>query len=118
MSQIAFIYTLCPGAEQARDICRMMLDEQLIACANRMAPAISHYNWEGRLQTEEEYPVLMKTSPEKMEAAMERLRALHSYDTPPITGWLAQASPEFARWAGEETGIGPDQKRAPRPSFR
>lgn len=118
MNDIAFIYTLFPGAEQASDICRQMLAENLVACTNRLAPATSHYMWESKLQSEEEYPVLMKTSPEKLEQAMERLRELHSYDTPPVTGWLAAASPDFARWVGAETGISNEQKRGPRPTFR
>ncbi len=103
--QIALLYTLFPSAMEASDVSQKLLTEGLIACANRMAPCVSHYMWEDALHSEEEYPVLFKTAPDAAEAAMERLRSLHSYDTPAITAWLAEGTAQFAGWVKDEVSL-------------
>lgn len=54
------------------------------------------------MQTEREYPVVMKTSPAQLEDAITLLRQLHSYDVAAIAGWHAQAAPDFAEWVEGE----------------
>jgi len=103
VEQVAIIYTLFGDEMEARDICQQMLSEGLAACTNQLPPVTSHYLWEGQMQTEREYPVIMKSSAAKMEAAMQRLRQLHSYDIPAITGWQASAGPDFANWVNMGT---------------
>jgi len=118
MTQIAMIYTLVADEAQARGICEALLTENLIACANRLAPATSHYNWDGKMQSEEEYPVIFKTDPEKLAEAMDRLRALHPYEIPAITGWVADAAPDFADWVARETGAVKEIEKPRRPVFK
>ncbi len=105
MSDLMLIYALFPSAGEALDCCRTLLDERLIACANRLPPIISHYRWEGELQTVEEHPVLLKTSAARQAEAMARIAELHQYKLPAIMSWAAGAAhPAFAAWVGEETG--------------
>ena len=118
MTQIAIIYTLVSNAPQAREICEAMLTEKLIACANRLAPTTSHYNWNGKIQSEEEYPIILKTDPAKLSAAMDRLREIHPYDIPAITSWMADAAPDFADWVARETGTAIEAEKPRRPEFR
>lgn len=104
-SDLVVIYVLFPTAGEAHDVCRTLLAERLIACANRMAPGISHYEWQGEMQAQEEHPVIIKTSADKAEAAMARIAKLHSYDVPAILQWpVAHAHPAFADWVGKQTG--------------
>lgn len=104
VSEIALIYAVFPTAEEADDICGVLLAERLIACANRQAALTSHFRWEGAIQSATEHPVIFKTSAEKASAAMERIAALHSYDVPAIIRLAgATALPPFALWVGTET---------------
>lgn len=104
MSDVVLIYSLFPSVGEAHDICRTLLEEQLVACANRLPPAISYYRWEGENDTSEEHPVIFKTGAAHAEAAMARLAELHRYKVPAIISWQAdRANPLFSQWVKDQT---------------
>jgi periplasmic divalent cation tolerance protein len=85
-------------------MCRKLLSERLIACANRLPMVISHFRWEGEIQAKEEHPVIFKTSPAKADAAMTRIAALHRYEVPAIIRLSSESAyPPFADWVASET---------------
>jgi periplasmic divalent cation tolerance protein len=106
MSEIVIIYSVFPSAGEAHDCCRTLLNEGLIACANRLGPAISHYRWEGEQETAEEHPVMFKTRVELESQVIERIGQLHSYRVPAIVSWPASnAHPLFNQWVAAETSV-------------
>jgi periplasmic divalent cation tolerance protein len=103
-ADIALIYAVFPTAGEGHDVCRKLLQERLIACANRMPMVISHFRWEGEIEAKEEHPVLFKTSPARADAAMKRIAALHRYDVPAIVRLSTEAAyAPFAEWVAAET---------------
>lgn len=105
MSDVHILYTLFGSAEEARHVAKAMIEERLVACANHLAPAMSQYQWDGEFCEEQEYPVLFKTGANRVEAAMAKLRELHSYDTPAILSWPAErADADYAAWVKEQVG--------------
>ena len=93
------IYTLFGSGVEAKQVAGNLIEEKLIACANHLAPASSQYVWKGETCEEQEYPVLLKTMASRTDAAMARLKALHSYDVPAILSWSAdKCDPDYARW--------------------
>lgn len=103
MSELMLVYSLFPSAGEAHDACRTLLDERLIACANRLAPAVSYYRWEDASDTTEEYPVIFKTSAAQVEAVIARIAALHRYKVPAIVALPASAAyAPFADWVANE----------------
>lgn len=102
-AELVIIYVLFPTAGEAHDACRKLLEERLIACANRMAPGISHYEWQGEMQSSEEHPVIIKTTTTLADEVIARIAKLHSYDVPAILQWpVAKAHPAFADWVGQQ----------------
>jgi periplasmic divalent cation tolerance protein len=103
-NEVALIYAVFPTAGEGHDACRKLLNERLIACANRLPLVISHFRWEGEIEAKEEHPVIFKTSPGKARAAMERIAALHRYQVPAVIELsVAPALPAFAQWVDTET---------------
>jgi periplasmic divalent cation tolerance protein len=104
MSDVVLIYSLFPNAGEAHDCCRLLLQEKLIACANRLSPAISYFRWDGEVDTTEEHPVIFKTSADKMDVVITRIEKLHRYKVPAILAWRADAvHGPFAEWVKTET---------------
>lgn len=104
MGDLEIIYAVFPSAGEAHDCCRTLLNEGLIACANRLAPAISHYRWAGEIETVEEHPVIFKTSRARQQEAIDRIAKLHRHKVPAILSWPVEAShPGFAEWVSAET---------------
>jgi len=106
--KIVLIYTLFGSGEEARRVAMVLLNEKLIACANHFAPAVSQYVWPDEngkpdVREEQEFPVLLKTSQTLAQEAMERLKELHSFDTPAILSWQVwRTDPLFANWLGQQ----------------
>lgn len=73
-----------PNAEVARQIARVVVEKELAACVNILAPAESIYRWEGKIETEPEVPALIKSTLEAFGDLEAEIRALHPYDTPEV----------------------------------
>jgi periplasmic divalent cation tolerance protein len=103
MSEVMLVYSLFPNAGEAHDCCRLLLDEELVASANRLSPAISYFRGEGATDTAEEHPVIFKTSAEKVNATIARIASVHRYKVPAIVAWRADAGHAlFTDWVRAE----------------
>jgi periplasmic divalent cation tolerance protein len=102
--KVALIYAVFPSAGEGHDACRVLLEERLVACANRLPMVISHFRWAGEVQSREEHPVIFKTSPGEADEAMKRIAELHRYDVPAIVQLsIESAYKPFAEWVASET---------------
>ena len=84
---IVSIYAVFTNAEEAERIGRTVIEEKLAACINILAPCKSIYRWEGKIETATEVPAILKTHGWQVDELIERIAALHSYDTPCIAVW-------------------------------
>lgn len=92
------LYATFANEEEAIKIVRVLLAEKLIACAN-ISASTSLYNWQGEQKQEKEAIMFAKTSADKTEAAIARIKELHSYDLPCILVLPVEAGlPEFIKW--------------------
>ena len=62
----------------------MLVGERLCACANLVPGVRSIYAWKGELCDDVETLAVIKTTSERLDALVERLRGLHPYETPEI----------------------------------
>ena len=100
----ALIYTSLPDAITAREIATVLLEEQLIACANILGEVEAVFRWEGRVDTSREVAVLFKTTSENIDPAVWRLGALHPYATPAIVATICDAAyPDTLEWLTSQT---------------
>lgn len=103
MNELAIVYAVFPSAGEALDCCRALLAEGLIACANRLPPVISHYRWEGEVETAEEHPVILKTTTARQGDVIDRVARLHRHKVPAIMSWQVDvAHPAYAQWVAAE----------------
>ena len=92
-------YCTFPTKEVAESICRLLVTDQIIACANIFPPHTAIYAWQGKIQTESETAVIMKLNARKRSALKERIRATHPYSVPALVFWsIEDGLPEFVNW--------------------
>lgn len=80
------LVVLCTFANQ-QDALRVgsaVVEARLAACVNVLPGIRSIYRWKGEVQHADEVLVLIKTTQNGFPALRDRLRELHSYDTPEI----------------------------------
>jgi periplasmic divalent cation tolerance protein len=82
MTDKRIVLSTAGSEEEARNIARHLVEHQLAACVN-IAPRIeSIYRWQGKVESSQEWLLLIKTTAEKFPAVRDAVRQLHSYELP------------------------------------
>jgi periplasmic divalent cation tolerance protein len=101
---VMILYVTTSDAGEALRIGRAVVEARLAACANVLPAMRSVYRWEGRLQESDEAVLVLKTTEALLEALVERVKALHSYDCPCIEALpVVGGHPAFLDWVVQET---------------
>ncbi len=103
MADLILILTTMPDDDRADAFARTLVDEKLAACVNVHAAMTSTYRWQGRLESERERQVVIKTTRAGLAALEARLRSLHPYELPEFVVIDAAASEAYARWVQDTT---------------
>jgi periplasmic divalent cation tolerance protein len=104
MGEYMMVYITTPDTACAEEIGRTLVEEGLAACANLIPGMTSIYRWEGNVQRGEEVVLLVKTRATHFDAVRRRVREMHPYTCPCVTGWpIAFIDADFAKWIGEQT---------------
>ena len=94
------LVTLCtvPDKATGEKIARALVEERLAACVNLVPGLSSTYRWEGKIVTEAECLLIIKSAApfEKLRA---RIKALHPYETPEIISIpIGQGDEAYLKW--------------------
>ena len=101
---ILLVLTNLPDRAAAERLGDMLIEKQLAACVNILAPCRSVYRWQGAVQHDEEHPMLIKTTAERYQALEQAIRAGHPYELPEIIAVpVERGLPEYLQWVAAET---------------
>lgn len=101
MPVVTVAYITCGSESEAREIGEMLVKEKLAACANHFAIS-SCYFWQQKLQHDNEYVLLAKTLSNKTGALTKAVEKMHSYETPCILFFSADANEKYYKWVKNE----------------
>jgi periplasmic divalent cation tolerance protein len=105
---VMFVYVTTGDRDEALAIGRQAVAEELAACANVLPGITSIFRWQGKLDQAEEVMLILKTTEQKLEALIGRIKALHSYDCPCIEALpVVEGNRDFLEWVVRETGGDP-----------
>ena len=96
------VFTTAPNTEEADRLARSIVEAKLAACVQILPPMTSVYFWEGKVQSEPEHLLLIKTLEDRFDALSDFIRTNHSYDVPEIVAIDAdKVSEEYLSWLHE-----------------
>jgi periplasmic divalent cation tolerance protein len=98
------VITNLPDRQSADRLAQHLVGARLAACANILPPCHSVYRWEGKVETAEEIPMLLKTTRRNYPALESSLRDAHPYEVPEILAVEADGLPAYLDWVVAETG--------------
>ena len=105
MSAIASVYATFSDAAEAERIGRALVEEELAACVNILAPCRSIYRWKGKVEVAEEVAAIFKVAADRADALIARLGELHSYEVPAAVTWpITKSNPSYCAWVLENSG--------------
>lgn len=82
LTQFRVALGTAPDMKTARRLARAALGARLIACANLIPRAESHYRWQGKIERSSEVLMILKTTAKCVKKLEEMILAQHPYDTP------------------------------------
>ena len=98
------VLTNLPDRAAAERLAEELVQKNLAACVNILAPCRSVYRWKGAVQHDEEHPMLIKTTHERYGALEQTLRAGHPYELPEIIAVpIERGLPAYLEWVAAET---------------
>ena len=99
------VLTNLPDRAAAESLADALINEQLAACVNILAPCRSVYRWQGSVQHDEEHPMLIKTTEERYAALEQAIRTRHPYELPEIVAVrIERGLGAYLEWLAAETG--------------
>ncbi|MEE8517218.1 MAG: divalent-cation tolerance protein CutA [Alphaproteobacteria bacterium] len=98
------LYITASDMDEAKTVARSLVEARLAACANVIGAMESFYWWQGKLEEAREVVIIAKTRDDLVEAAVAKVREVHSYDLPCVVAVaITGGNPEFLDWITDET---------------
>jgi periplasmic divalent cation tolerance protein len=102
MSDEKLIISTAGSREEASRIAQSLVTEKFAACVNIVGPIESVFRWQDKVERAEEFLMLVKTTQERSNAAMSRIRELHSSEVPEaIEININEGLSAYLNWIGE-----------------
>lgn len=78
------VLSTCPDQGSANHIAKVVVTEKRAACVNIVPGITSCFFWEGKMDTDDELLLIMKTTAENYPALETLIKEAHPYELPEI----------------------------------
>lgn len=101
---ILVVMVTARNQEEAARIVDQAVRSRHAACATTIPVAQSTYWWEGKVVSEQETVLFMKTTVDRFPLLRDTIRKLHSYEVPEIIAMpVSFGLPQYLEWVRMET---------------
>ncbi|XP_021912225.1 protein CutA, chloroplastic [Carica papaya] len=98
------VYVTVPNREAGKKLADSIVREKLAACVNIVPGIESVYEWEGKVQTDSEELLIIKTRQSLLDALTEHVKANHEYDVPEVIALpILGGSLQYLEWVKNNT---------------
>ena len=92
----------CGSREEAKKIAEALIGDQLAACVNIVPGIESCYRWEGKINWDPEFLLIIKTTAAAVDRVRWRVLKEHSYDLPEFIAFkIEDGSHPYLKWIEE-----------------
>ncbi len=103
MHEYIQVATTVAAEEDARAIAGVLVEKRLAACVQVIGPMISHYRWQGKIETAGEYLCLAKSRVALYPEIEAEIKAIHPYKVAEIIATpITAGSNEYLAWLRAE----------------
>lgn len=103
-SEAILVLTNMPDQTSANSLAASLVNARLAACVNILAPCTSVYRWQGKVETSNEIPLMIKTCRTQYAALQQAIVQQHPYELPEILCVpISTGLPAYLAWLNEET---------------
>tara|TARA_A200000113_G_scaffold29557_1_gene24642 strand:- start:668 stop:982 length:315 start_codon:yes stop_codon:yes gene_type:complete len=95
---IKLVLCTTPDEKTAELIASTLVNSKLAACVNIIKGIKSVYEWQGKIETDTECQLLIKTNTQHVLQAFDKVNELHPYDVPEWLELNAEAGGAYGQW--------------------
>ncbi|EKX54497.1 divalent cation tolerance-related protein [Guillardia theta CCMP2712] len=97
-------YITVPSKEVADKLSQSLVESQLAACVNIIPGIESKFLWQGKIETEKELLLMVKTRDTLTDQVAQHVKKHHPYDTPEfICTDVVAGLPDYLKWVKDST---------------
>ena len=105
MTNARIVLTTAGSKEEAAKIAHALVERRLAACVNIVPQIESVYRWQDKVETAQEWLLLIKTQTDLYKRVCDAVKELHSYDLPEcVMLEVSAGSQQYLEWIAENTG--------------
>jgi periplasmic divalent cation tolerance protein len=105
MTDKRVVLTTCGSQEEGRQIARSLVERRLAACVNLVPQIESVYQWKGKIETSQEWMLVIKTTSGVVGLLRDAVDELNSYEVPEFLVLAVEGgSAGYLNWIGESVG--------------
>jgi periplasmic divalent cation tolerance protein len=93
------VYCTCPDLPTAEQLASQVIGHNVAACVNILPNLISIYRWQGKIEKQQEYLLLIKLQCTQYTQLEKLLKSMHPYQVPEIIAVpITHGLPEYLAW--------------------
>lgn len=93
------IFCTCPDQQSATKLAHLLINQNLAACVNLLPGLTSVYRWQNKIETADEYLLLIKTRSDFYSSIAELIKSHHPYELPEIIAvTVDNGAPDYLQW--------------------
>ena len=105
MTNARIVLTTIGSKELAEKLAQQLVERRLAACVNIVGPIRSVYRWEEKVEHEDEYLLLIKTTTTHAAQVQAAFKELHPYELPECVELAIDGgSEQYLAWLTGEVG--------------
>jgi periplasmic divalent cation tolerance protein len=98
------VLSTCPGSITAKQISQDLVANQLAACVNILPGIQSYFRWGNKVDYDEEYLLIIKTTTDLYPEVEKKINSLHPHELPEIIAVSIQTGlAEYLAWIDDNT---------------
>ena len=104
-SKHVVVFITTPNNDEADKIADVLVGQRKAACVNIVPQVRSRFWWQGKIESEEEALLVVKTRAALLDEVIALVKANHSYEVPEVIALpIAGGNEDYLNWLEEDTG--------------
>jgi len=105
MTRARLVLTTIGSKDGAEQLAQQLVERRFAACVNIVGPIRSVYRWKEKIEREEEYLLLIKTTTAQTAQLQAAFREMHPYELPECVELAIDGGSEaYLAWLAGEVG--------------
>ena len=103
MTDKIVVLSTCSAADDAKMLARHLIEQRLAACVNVVRAVDSFYRWQGQVQEDAEFLLVIKTSRGLFGKLRAEWEKLHTYEIPELIALpIVDGAANYLNWMEAE----------------